>query len=193
MTAAAVSSPLEVAVLAMLETGPLHPYGLQQLIRRSGKDAVLNAAQRSNLYKAVKRLHAADLVEIRHTERGGAFPERTLYALTDAGRAAGKAALTALLATPQAELPAFAGALSLAMLLGPGQLLAALERRAAALRERLDSGPAEPASDLPRVALIEREYQLAMVRAELAWVDSVVGELRTGALAWSGGYDASTA
>lgn len=181
----AAASPLDVAVLAMLEAGPLHPYGLQQRIRDLRKDAALNVAQRGGVYKAVKRLHAAGLIEVRRTERGGRFPERTLYALTDTGRRAGPAWLAELLATPRAEFPAFPAALSLAMLLGPGQVLAALERRADALRERLAAPAPEPDPDAPRVALIEREYQRAMLAAEVAWVDATLAELRSGALGWS--------
>jgi DNA-binding PadR family transcriptional regulator len=192
MDAPALASPIDVAVLAMLEAGPLHPYGLQRRIRRWGKDAALNVAQRGNLYKAVRRLHAAGLVEIRDTERGGRFPERTPYALTDAGRRAGREWLTGLLATPQAEYPSFPAALSLAMLLGPGQVLAALERRAEAVRERLAAAPPGEIAELPRVARIEREYQRAVLLAELSWVEGVVGELRSGTLSWSR-YDASSA
>ncbi len=192
MDASAPSAPLDVAVLALLEAGPLHPYGLQQLIRRWGKDAVLNVAQRGGLYKAVRRLDAAGLVEVRQTERGGRFPERTVYALTDAGRSAGRERLTELLATPQAEFPAFPAALSLAMLLGPGRLRAALERRAGALRHQVAAVPATGAAPLPRVAVIEAEYRRAVLAAELGWVDAVVADLRSGALTWSG-YDASSA
>jgi DNA-binding PadR family transcriptional regulator len=179
------TSPLDVAVLAMLETGPLHPYGLQQLIRGWGKEAALRVAQRGNLYKAVNRLHAAGLVEIRQAERSGRFPERTLYALTDAGRRAGREWLTELLAVPQPEQPSFLAALALAMLLGPGQLLAALERRSVALRDGAAALEADADAGVPRVALIEHEYQLAMLRAERRWVDGIVAELRAGELAWS--------
>lgn len=178
------AAPLEVAVLALLEAGPLHPYGLQQLIRRLGKDTVLSVAQRGGLYKAVRRLHAAGLVEIRRTERGGRFPERTLYALTDAGRSAGRDRLTDLLATPQAEFPAFPAALSLALLLGPAQVLAALERRADALRGVLTADRATGIAQLPRVAAIEAEYRRTVLAAELGWIDGIVADLRSGSLSW---------
>jgi DNA-binding PadR family transcriptional regulator len=181
---APAAAPLEVAVLALLEAGPLHPYGLQQLVRRLGKDTVLSVAQRGGLYKAVRRLHAAGLVEIRQTERGGRFPERTLYALTDAGRSAGRDRLTDLLATPRAEFPAFPAALSLALLLGPAQVLAALERRAVALRGLLADAHATGIAPLPRVAAIEAEYRRTVLAAELGWVEGVVADLRSGALTW---------
>jgi hypothetical protein len=73
------------------------------------------------------------------------------------------------------------------MLLGPGDLLRLLERRAAALRQRaaeLDRELGEHAQ-LPRVTLIEVEYGRAVVGAELDWLEAVAADLRSGALTWS--------
>ena len=36
---------------ACLEVGPLHPYGMQRLIKLWGKDQVVNVGQRANLYR----------------------------------------------------------------------------------------------------------------------------------------------
>jgi DNA-binding PadR family transcriptional regulator len=180
-------SPLGLAVLCMLEVGPLHPYGLQRLIKLWGKDAVVNVGQRANLYKTIQRLEAAGLVAVEHTERDQRFPERTLYALTDEGRRQGRAWLAEMLATPRNEFPQFPAALSFAMLLGPDELLGLLERRAASLRERASEleGELSAYGHLPRVTLIEAEYQRALVTAELAWLDGVAADLRSGALRWS--------
>ena len=40
-------------------------------------------------------------------------------------------------------------------------------------------------ADLPRVTLLESEYQLAINEAELRWVDQIVVELANGTLTWS--------
>ena len=181
------ASPLALAVLSLLEVGPLHPYGLQRLIRLWGKDAVVNVGQRASLYKTIARLERAGLVAVRQTERDQRFPERTVYELTDAGRRQGREWLEDMLASPRNEFPRFPAALSFAMLLGPRDLLALLERRGDALRERvteLDRELGEYAH-LPRVTLIEAEYQRAVVGAELDWVDAVAADLRSGALTWS--------
>jgi DNA-binding PadR family transcriptional regulator len=181
------ASPLALAVLSLLEVGPLHPYGLQRLIRLWGKDAVVNVAQRASLYKTIQRLEKAGLIAVRHTERDQRFPERTVYELTDDGRRQGREWLEDMLATPRNEIPRFPAALSFAMLLGPGDLLPLLERRAEALREQvslLDRELAEYAH-LPRVTLIESEYQRAVIAAELAWVDALAADLRSGDLTWS--------
>ncbi len=188
MAARTPPSPLALAVLCLLEVGPLHPYGLQRLIRLWGKDQVVNVGQRASLYKTIQRLQRAGLVAVAHTERDHQFPERTVYALTDAGREHAREWLTDMLAVPRNEFPQFPAALSFAMLLGPEQLLAVLERRGALLGERLAAFDHELGGTydhLPRVTLLETEYQRAVVAAELGWVDGVVADLRSGALQWS--------
>ena len=187
MPARTPASPLALAVLSLLEVGPLHPYGLQRLLRLWGKDAVVNVGQRASLYKTIQRLQRAGLIAVRHTERDQRFPERTVYELTGEGRRQGREWLDDMLATPRNEFPRFPAALSFAMLLGPGDLLALLERRSEALRERLAELDRELGeyAHLPRVTLIESEYQRAVVNAELAWVDAVAADLRSGELTWS--------
>lgn len=38
---------------------------------------------------------------------------------------------------------------------------------------------------MPRITLIESEYQLAVTEAELRWVDGVVADLAGGSLTWT--------
>src|SRR6186713_3038883 len=94
-------SPLALTVLSLLGMGPLHPYGLQRLMKLWGKDQVVNVGQRTNLYRTINRLEAAGLIAVRHTERDQQFPERTVYELTDAGRRASREWLTDMLAIPR--------------------------------------------------------------------------------------------
>jgi DNA-binding PadR family transcriptional regulator len=180
-------SPLGLAVLAMLVPGPLHPYGIQRLIRHWGKDEVVNVEQRANLYKTIRRLHAAGLIAVRQTERDQQYPERTVYELTREGRRALPGWLTDMLAAVRNEYPRFPAALSFAMCLRPDELLTALEQRAAVLREdlaRIDKGLNAYAGALPRVTLLDDEYRRAIAAAELAWIDGLLDDLRAGALTW---------
>ena len=57
MTTSFRRSPLALAILGLLEDGPLHPYAMQQLIRQWGKDQVINVGQRASLYKMISRLY----------------------------------------------------------------------------------------------------------------------------------------
>jgi DNA-binding PadR family transcriptional regulator len=181
-------SPLGVAVLGLLCAGPLHPYRMQRLLKEWGKDQVINVGQRSSLYKTIKRLSDSGLIAVRQTERDQAYPERTVYELTPAGRRQVLEWIDGMLSLPRNEFPQFPAALSFAMLLGPQGALAALDRRAAWLREALDVIDAELkqiAPVVPRVALLETEYQRAVTAAELFWVTQLVNDLRSGTLSWS--------
>ena len=181
-------SPLALAVLSMLVPGPLHPYGIQRLLRHWGKDEVINVGQRANLYKTINRLHEAGLIAVRQTERDQQYPERTVYELTDEGRRKAPEWLAEMLATVRSEFPQFPAALSFAMGLPPEQIREALERRAAVLRKSLaglEQVLDRYSGTLPRVTLLDDEYRRAVIAAELAWIDGVVEDLRTGALTWN--------
>jgi DNA-binding PadR family transcriptional regulator len=175
-------------VLALLVAGPLHPYGMQRLIKTWGKDEVVNIGQRANLYKTIRRLHEAGLITVRQTERDQQYPERTVYELTEEGRTTGLRWLVDMLATPRSEYPAFAAALSFAMLLSPEQVTEVLSRRLVTIEGRLaqlESQLQEYRGTMPRIAMVETEYQRAVTEAEVRWLSSVVDDLKDGKLTWN--------
>jgi len=181
------SSPLALTVLGMLHTRPLHPYGIQRLIKQWGKDQVVNVSQRASLYRTIDRLHEAGLVSVQETGRDQQYPERTVYAITDAGRAATREWLEEMLAVPRQEFPEFPAALSHVMMLTPQEALDLLVRREAlltAMHQGLEAGLASTAG-MPRVISLESEYVLATATAQLTWLRSVIEDLRTGRLSWS--------
>jgi DNA-binding PadR family transcriptional regulator len=183
-------SPSGLTVLALLSAGPLHPYGMQRLIKTWGKDQVVNIGQRANLYKTIRRLHEAGLIAVRHTERAQQYPERTVYELTDEGRRAGMRWLEDMLATPRTEYPAFPAALSFAMLLEPEQVTRILSQRLGAVYDRLaelDAQLQDERHQLPRIGLIETEYQRAVTDTEARWLESIVDDINSGRLSWD--YD----
>jgi len=157
------SSPLALTVLALLHYQPLHPYGIQRLIKQWGKDQVVNVEQRTSLYRTIERLHAAGLIAVRETGRDPRYPERTVYEIT--------------------------GALSHVLMLEPAELTEVLERRAqrltAALAALDANAAAEAGQGLPRIAMLETEYQRAVLAAEAQWVTQILGELRSGKLSWT--------
>jgi DNA-binding PadR family transcriptional regulator len=181
-------SPLAMAVLSLLHAGPLHPYAMQRLIKQWGKDEVVNVGQRANLYKTIRRLQDAGLIAVLQTERDQRYPERTVYELTDAGRTATTAWIADMVRRPRNEFPQFPAALSFLMLLGPGLALGMLRERAEAVAARLahvEAGLALHQGTLPRVTLMDDEYQRALDAAELAWLAGVIKDLESGALTWS--------
>jgi DNA-binding PadR family transcriptional regulator len=182
------ASPLALAVLSLLHAAPLHPYAMQRLLKLWGKDHVINVGQRANLYKTIRRLNEAGLIAVRQTERDQQYPERTVYELTDAGRRAAHDWVTDMLAQPRNEFPQFPAALSFIMLLTPEEAVAVLEQRAGALRDQLAAVDADLrtySGTLPRVVLMDDEYQRAMISTELSWVEGIAADLRKGDWGWT--------
>jgi DNA-binding PadR family transcriptional regulator len=180
-------SPSGLTVLALLGAGPLHPYGMQRLIKSWGKDEVVNIGQRANLYKTIRRLHEAGLITVRQTERAQQYPERTVYELTEEGRRTGLRWLAGMLAAPRSEYPEFPAALSFAMALDPDEVTSVLAQRLTALQARLaELGTQLQAGHVttPRIALIETEYSHAVTSAEARWLSSVIDDLKSGKLTW---------
>lgn len=181
-------SNIALAVLAFLQEAPMHPYRMQQLIKERGKDEVINVQQRASLYQTIKYLLRAELIQVRETEREPNRPERTIYALTDAGRQTLHQWLRAMLATPAGEFPEFPAALAYLILLTPADAVQQLQRRSTALRAevtRLEGQLQQAGQNVPRLFLIELEYLRAALTTELTWVESLVDDIQTGRLTWN--------
>ena len=137
----------------------------------------------------IERLLAAGLIEVRETGRDQQYPERTVYQATDAGRRAAHSWLEEMLAEPKQEFPQFPAALSNLLMLLPDEAQQVLQQRTDALEATLEelrsSLDKEAVGGLPRVAMLESEYLVAVTAAELAWVQSVIEDLRARRLSWS--------
>ncbi|MEV4573253.1 PadR family transcriptional regulator [Nonomuraea jabiensis] len=180
-------SPLALTVLALLRHQPLHPYGIQRLLKQWGKDLVVNVGQRAGLYRTIDRLLEAGLISVRETGRDQQYPERTVYELTADGETALLKWLDEMLSTPKQEFPQFPAALANALMLAPEDLAAALERRERAVAETLawlEAGLADDAG-LPRITMLEIEYLREVTAAETRWLRGVIDDLRAGRLTWS--------
>src|SRR5215208_6706219 len=189
MNSAYRRSSLALVVLALLYEAPMHPYRMQQLIKERGKDEVVNVRQRASVYQTIDRLRRLGLITPREITREEKWPERTVYELTDEGRRTLREWMNEALSTRAREFPEFPVAVSLLGLLTPEEALRQLETRVAALEDeaaRIDSQFGTAAAEgLPRLFLLETEYQRATLEAELEWVRTVVDDLRTGRLTWS--------
>lgn len=189
-------SNIALAVLAFLDEAPMHPYRMQQLIKERGKDEVIHVQQRASLYQTIKYLLRAQLIQVRETEREQKRPERTIYALTAAGRQTLYQWLREMLSTPASEFPEFPAALAYLALLTPEDALLQLQARANALTAevtRLDRQLDQAAQHVPRLFLIELEYLHTALTAERTWVQSLIDDLQTGRLTWSDAWKAEIA
>lgn len=180
-------SSLGLVVLWLLYQEPLHVYGMQKLIEHQAKDRVVNVRSRASLYQAIERLVRLGLVEVAETVHQEGYPDRVVYAITDAGREAARDWLREMLETIGGEYPEFIAAVSVVMGLPPDEASEALERRA----ERLDAELADTEAALsenthvPRLFLLEEEYRRAVLEAELVWSRGVIADIRAGRLTWS--------
>lgn len=176
-----VGNPLALAVLASLMERPMHPYEMAATMREQGKERSIRLNYGS-LYTVVGNLVRHGFIEAVGASREGRRPERTVYRITDAGRAELQDWLSELLAAPVKEYPQFEAALSELAVIEPDRVLALLRERVSALEKLIAAGHAELAGlgFLPRLFLLEAEYHLAMLEAELAWTRRLVAEFEDG-------------
>lgn len=179
-----LSNPLALAVMALLGERPMHPYEMAQVLRQRGKEQSIKIHYGS-LYTVVQNLEKHGFVEVAGTQRQGNRPERTVYGLTGAGGEELHDWLADLLAVPVHEFPRFESALSLMGVLPVDEAVELLEERVRQLDVRVAG--ARGALDklcetLPRVFLVESEYQLRMMEAEAAYVRGLVEEITDGTL-----------
>jgi DNA-binding PadR family transcriptional regulator len=145
--------------------------------------------RRSSLYTVIESLQRNGLIEPVETQRAGKRPERTVYAITDAGRAKFHGWHRELLRTPAREYPQFMAGLTFLMHLRADETVTLLEERARHLADTIDDWQerlkvARERMGVPRLFLIEGEYAVTMREAELAWVRATIREIRDGTLAW---------
>ncbi|MHC3472033.1 PadR family transcriptional regulator [Streptomyces sp. 7R007] len=179
-----LTNPLALAVMVTLWQRPMHPYEIAQTLRRQGKD-VTTKIKYGSLYTVVQNLEKHGFVEVADVERAGNRPERTVYGLTAAGREETTDWLSDLLAVPAKEFPVFEAALSFLGVLHPDDVVRLLQERLQNLDVEAASGRAaleKLYETLPRLFLVEVEYQLHMVQAQAQWVRGFLQEIEKGTL-----------
>lgn len=186
-----VGNLLALAVMSYLSQQPMHPYELGRTLREHG-DARSIKFNHGSLYMVVGQLARAGYITELETSRAGQRPERTVYALTDAGRAEFRGWLAELVAEPQHEYPHFVAALSLIAALPPNEVVDLLRRRLgrlaharAEIRSHVD---ATLAQGVPELFLVEEEYRLALLDAETAFVEGFMGKITDPVTGWGPGW-----
>lgn len=177
-----VDNLLALAVLATVAERPMHRYEMASLMRARGKEQDMDIKWGS-LYTVVQNLEKHALLEAIGNTRQGARPERTIYRITDRGRQELLGWTRELIGSPTPENPKFAAGLSVWMLLAPDEATALLRGRLEQLEATVEARRADlakAAADVPRLFLVEAEFALAMTKAEVAWVRSLLKELTSG-------------
>ena len=179
----ALANPVVLAALGALLERPMHAYQLATVLAGRGVPA-----NRGSLYDTMEAMTRAGWIEPQPAQREGARPQRTPYALTQAGQAELARRLDRQVREPRREFPEFLGAVSHLGVLGKRRAAEALAERAARLaaliaddQRRLDEALA---GNVPRLFVIEAEYALALLRAERDWVLAIADDVTSGRLAW---------
>lgn len=187
MVLRALRTPLAMAILSLLREEPRHPYALQAQLRYRHVGEVVKL-RGGSVYDAVRRLHSAGLVAEQETNRAGARPERTVYAITDAGEELLEELVREYVATPAREFPVFPAGLAHIANLTKDDAVELLRERADQVRDEHDHIESElrPMLDsgLSRLVVLEVEYAQRLRQAELAWLHEVVADLTDGTLPW---------
>ncbi|OCI33215.1 PadR family transcriptional regulator [Oerskovia enterophila] len=189
------ANALALAVLAQLAERPMHPYEIARTLKDRRKDESVRLNYGS-LYSVITALVRDGLIEPAGTEQDGNRPQRTVYRLTGAGRTEVDDWMRALLGAPVKEYPQFMAALSFLPLLAPDDVADLLRTRLVALRvkvrrieddledlEHTDGARGETSE----LAVAGSRYELAILRAELAYADVLVRRIADGTL---GGIEA---
>jgi len=183
-----VSNLLALALLSLLAQQPMYPYEMAQTLRTRGKDRTIRINWGS-LYTVVQNLEKHGFIEAAGINREGRQPERTTYRITERGMAELRDWLRELLSEPDDQPTPFAAALAEGGILPPAEMAELLAQRLA----RLDKANAAHEAELtvwnerlPRILIIESDYELAMRKAQADWVRGLLREITEGTL---GGMD----
>jgi DNA-binding PadR family transcriptional regulator len=175
-------NPLALAVLACLTERPMHPYEMAATMRTRGQDASIRLNYGS-LYGVVESLLKRGLIEEQEVVREGRRPERTVYRITEDGRIEVEEWLSELLGTVAKEFPQFEAGLSLMGVLRPERVVDLLDQRVGKLHERLSEldaiVEAATRNGVPRVFLVEMEYERALVDADCTFTEQLARDIES--------------
>jgi DNA-binding PadR family transcriptional regulator len=178
----AVSNLLALAVLSCLIERPMHPYEMSTTLRTRGKEQSIKLNYGS-LYSVVENLAKHGLIEAVETVREGRRPERTVYAITDAGRTEFEDWMAELLSTPVREYTSLEAALSLVAGISPDEAARLLAERAERLELEIAGLDATLSFTserrMPELFVVETEYRRAVLDAERGFVRRLAERIRT--------------
>ncbi|WP_432943671.1 helix-turn-helix transcriptional regulator [Kribbella sp. CA-253562] len=177
-----VGNPLAFAVLGSLGERPMHPYEISTMLKARGKDGSIKLNYGS-LYSVVTALEKNGFVEAVETVREGNRPERTVYAITQAGREEFDDWLAELLGTPEKDFSQLEAGLAYLPAFAPDRVAELLERRAGVLEQEIAKlegmHDVMRSKKLPEVFWIESEFRVELLRTEVRFARRLAERIRT--------------
>lgn len=175
-----------VMILALLSEDDMHPYEMIRLLRQRRADRLIRITN-GTIYHTVASLERRGLIAEIGIDREGNRPERTIYGVTESGRALvgdwvrrelprtdrpneSRVAISELHNIPRAEAV---------------ELLSARRDALAAERRTQRAGLEDArARAVPEQYLVELERQTILLDAEVVWTDRLIARLRADELGW---------
>lgn len=167
----------------------MHPYRLQQLIKERGKDEVINVRHRTSIYQTIDRLYRDEAIAIQGKKKNEGRPDLVVYEITELGRDAAYSWIREMISTPAQEFLEFPAAVSFLVLLTPEEVASLFQQRVNALvrssKRLAEQFQIGESLKLPRLFLLEAEYQRAVLEAEINWLQSVIADIEANRLTWN--------
>ena len=176
---------VRLVILGLLRKAPLYGYEIKQIIEEHMSDWTSIAF--GSIYFALDKMAEEGFVEKVSVEKEGKRPSRSVYQITQAGRAEFLRLLREGWQDVERQYYSLDVCLFFLDALPPEEILAFLRARQSALRETLrhieshrDEEMTNP--EIPPVARAIFEHSLAHTRAELSWVTDLLEKMETSAL-----------
>ncbi|WP_219838147.1 PadR family transcriptional regulator [Paenibacillus sp. R14(2021)] len=180
-----VSNMLALAVLSLLNEKPMHPYEMSATMKQRGIPDVIKL-NNGSLYSVVEALLKQQWIMPLETQREGRHPERTIYAPTEAGRTEFQAWIRELIGEPVKEYPHFPAALSFVGHISPLETADLLKQRIESVQQNITERRAgmtyATGLGLSRIFVMEAEYILNQLEAELHWLRAFRDDIKNGSL-----------
>ena len=172
----------DLVLLSLLAEKPMHGYQANlELERRQVRDWA--GISRPQVYYSIEKLEKLRLIRASKSKEPAAGPDRSVFAITEKGRAALADALEREDWTTQRERPPFLTWLALSWQARPGVLQNQINRRRAFLESELAREEFTLDAVLSEVGHPHHEavWMISLIieqfRAELAWLSKVESEL----------------
>jgi DNA-binding PadR family transcriptional regulator len=166
----------ELAILSIIAEGPIHGYDVQTVIAERGIRAWAQIGV-SSIYYVLEKLERQGLIESTVTQ-DAVVTARRLYRITTAGMGVLQTAIADLIGTPREHADEFELGLANLPTLRPDQVRTALTAYRQELASRLAQARERRAALLAAQAPFHIEamlsHRVALLEAELAWIESFV-------------------
>jgi DNA-binding PadR family transcriptional regulator len=176
---------VRLVILGILQQRPLHGYEIKQIITQHMDDWTSIAF--GSIYFALNKLSDERLIEKVAVEKSGNRPSRSVYQITDAGKAEFTTLLRQLWAEPERHYYSFDIALFFISALPADCVRRYLAERIAHLEGSLEflgrhKKEHRHIKEVPKIAFAIMDHSIAHLKAEVKWLRDIARKIEAGEL-----------